>query len=612
MHLNYALGFGASILAPTMGPGNTIGADRRALAAGGGGREELRAALLRPYLLRLADERGDEAVQDVLAEARIRRSEVDNDSAWVPVASVLRALEALSHRLGPGALATRGRWATHPDVLGIYVRLLRVATQPMDAYKHLAEYSSEYSRVGSYEVTLAEPSRSILSYRPRPEGPDQSSQRLCDMRRAELRSLPRLWGLPEAELDESTCIARGDAKCTYEVRWRLRRRSSAVLGTVGGLAGAAALVALLGERVGGLLVGSFIVAIGATWGGSLGLLLQRMRTDRQARTLERHRIAALEHGLDQRGHYVDSQGALINTVLGGKYRILRRIGSGGIGAVYAAEHLALGYQVAVKVLRGAAAADGAEIARLRREARVQVSIEHPNVVRTMDLDQMPDGSIYVVMELLQGMSLQEHLAEGGPLAPGFAIPIFLQVCRALSAAHRLGIVHRDLKPGNIFIGADQVVKVLDFGMSKLAEADALTQDGYTLGTPEYMSPEQCIGAPVDPRSDLYAFGALMYEALTGELPLSGPTRRDLLEMHQRAIPEPMRERRPDLDIPPELDRIVMACLKKRAAERPESAHQLERLLASIPPHALVYEYPDDTPRQGTERPSRRPSWRFSH
>ncbi len=595
-----------------MGPGSTMGAERKALAASGGGREELRAALLRPYLLRLAEEHGNEAVQGVLAEARIRRSEVDNDSAWTPVASISRALEALAHRLGPDALATRGRWATHPDVLGLYVRLLRVATHPGDAYKHLAENSSEYSRVGSYELTLSDPSRVVLCYKPRPESPDQSSQRLCDTRRAELRSIPRLWGLPEAELSETSCIAQGDPKCTYELRWRARRRTTAVLGTAVGALGSGTLIALLGERVGGPLIGGFIFAIGTTWGGSLGLLLERMRADRQARTLERHRIAALEHGLDQRGHYVDSQGALINTVLGGKYRILRKIGSGGIGAVYAAEHLALGYQVAVKVLRGAAAADGAEIARLRREARVQVSIEHPNVVRTMDLDQMPDGSIYVVMELLQGMSLQEHLAEDGPLAPGFAIPIFLQVCRALSAAHRLGIVHRDLKPGNIFIGTDQVVKVLDFGMSKLAEADALTQDGYTLGTPEYMSPEQCIGAPVDPRSDLYAFGALMYEALTGELPLSGPSRRDLLEMHQRAIPEPMRERRPDLDIPPELDRIVMACLKKRAAERPESAHQLERLLASIPPHALVYEYPEEALAQSPERPSRRPTWRFSH
>lgn len=592
-----------------MGPGSSTGAERRALAAGGGGREELRAALLRPYLLRLAEEKGDDIVHTVLAHARLKRSEVEHDSVWVPVSSVQCALEALAEELGEEALKTRGAWGTHPDVLGIYVRLLRVVARPLDAYKHLAENSIEFSRVGSYELLDGAANSATLAYRPRAEGPDQAHRYLCYLRQAELRSLPRLWGLPEATLEETSCIADGDAACTYVTRWTRRRGHQAPWGAAAGaVAGTLGAYLFVAEpSAGSLALGG---ALGVAWGGSVGYLAQRLRADREARTLERHRIAALEHGLDQRGQYVDPQGALINTVLGGKYRILRRIGSGGIGAVYAAEHLALGYQVAVKVLRGAAAADGAEIARLRREARVQVSIEHPNVVRTTDLDQMPDGSIYVVMELLQGMSLQEHLLEKGPLAPGFAIPIFLQVCRALSAAHRLGIVHRDLKPGNVFISDDQTVKVLDFGMSKLAEADALTQDGYTLGTPEYMSPEQCIGAPVDPRSDIYAFGVLMYEALTGELPLSAPTRRDLLEMHQRAIPEPMRERRPDLDIPPELDRVVMACLKKRAAERPESAHQLERLLASVPPANLVYEYPRDTPRQAERRPSLRPTWRI--
>lgn len=577
-----------------MRPGSTTGSDRKALAAGGGGREELRAALLRPYLLRLAAEQGKDAALAVLEDARIRRSEIDHDSVWLPVASVQQTLQSLADRLGEEALRTRGHWATHPDVLGIYVRLLRVVSHPIDAYRHLADNSSEYSRIGSYELKQAECSRASLIYRPRPEGPNQTSRLLCLMRQAELRSLPCLWGLPEAELVEPSCIARGDAVCGYDLSWTSERRAYTPLGALAGAVACGTAIGLLGQSLGGI-ASAAAAGLGAAWGGSLGYFVQRARSDRQARTLERHRIAALEHGLDQRGHYVDSQGTLINTVLGGKYRILRKIGSGGIGAVYAAEHLALGYQVAVKVLRGAAAADGAEIARLRREARVQVSIEHPNVVRTMDLDQMPDGSIYVVMELLQGASLQEHLAESGPLAPGFAIPMFLQVCRALSAAHRLGIVHRDLKPANVFIGEHQMVKVLDFGMSKLAEADALTQDGYTLGTPEYMSPEQCIGAPVDPRSDLYAFGVLMYEALTGELPLSGP-RRELLEMHQRTIPEPMRERRPDLDVPVELDRIVMACLRKRAAERPESAQQLERLLASIPPQNLVYEYPKTASR----------------
>src|SRR6185369_616847 len=147
-------------------------------------------------------------------------------------------------------------------------------------------------------------------------------------------------------------------------------------------------------------------------------------------------------------------------------------------------------------------------------------------------------------ELLRGNSLASLLKHNGLVAPGFAVPMFLQVCRALWAAHQLGVVHRDLKPGNIFICDDKVVKVLDFGMSKFSEAESLTQDGYTLGTPEYMAPEQCIGAPVDARTDLYALGVMMFEAVTGDLPIRGRNRRELLELHQRAIPRTIIEARP--------------------------------------------------------------------
>jgi serine/threonine protein kinase len=262
--------------------------------------------------------------------------------------------------------------------------------------------------------------------------------------------------------------------------------------------------------------------------------------------------------------------------------------------VYAAEHVALGTEVAVKVLRGAAAMDASEIARLRREARVQGSIEHPNVVRTLDLDELPDGSIYVVMELLRGNSLATLLKHQGLIAAGFAVPMFIQVCRALWAAHQLGVVHRDLKPGNIFICDDKAIKVLDFGMSKFSEAESLTQDGYTLGTPEYMAPEQCIGATVEPRTDLYAFGVLMYEALTGDLPIVARTRRELLELHQRQVPPTLRQRRPDLDIPEALDAAVMKSLRKHVDERPRSALELESMLAAIPGEDLVRSYPPGT------------------
>jgi eukaryotic-like serine/threonine-protein kinase len=319
---------------------------------------------------------------------------------------------------------------------------------------------------------------------------------------------------------------------------------------------------------------------------------ERSKKESATRVFEKNRIAALERGLDLRGEATSAAvpGELTGTVLGGKYRIGKKIGSGGIGVVYAAEHTTLGHEVAVKVLRGAAAKDGGEIARLRREAYIQVNIESVNVCRVHDLDQMPDGSMYVVMERLHGRSLADKLSREHIVAPGFAIPVFIGVCRALAAAHKKGVVHRDLKPGNIFLCDDGTAKVLDFGMSKLTTAESLTQAGYTLGTPEYMAPEQCIGANVVAQTDIYAFGVLMYEALTGELPITAQTRRELLDLHQRQVPAPMRQRRPDLDLPELMDQVVMKCLKKRIADRPKSAEELEGMLAAIPLAGLPKSY----------------------
>jgi len=198
--------------------------------------------------------------------------------------------------------------------------------------------------------------------------------------------------------------------------------------------------------------------------------------------------------------------------------------------------------------------------------------------------------------MLQGVSLARRLREG-PIASGQAVPIFISICRALEAAHRLGVVHRDLKPANVYLCDDGTIKVLDFGMSKFAQAESLTQDGYTLGTPEYMSPEQCVGASVDGRSDLYALGTLMYEALTGDIPLGSHSRRDLLELQQHTLPTPMRDRRPDLNIHPKLDALVIRCLAKRASQRPQSARQLADLLAALPISELTTSLPADLARQ---------------
>ena len=566
----------------------------RVLPPSGAGREELRITMLKPYLLRLRDERGDSAVRALLATVGVPPTLVDDDSAWLSLAATRRTLAALATALGDDALASRGSWTTHPETLGAYVRLLRVASVPEDAYRYLAANSAESTRVGAYELVQLERGKAELVYRPRPElEADQSDPLLCMTRRAELGSMPRIWGLAEATIEHDVCLAKGGSECRYRVRWVAPRRHRVLLGgTAGGLSCGAAVLAS-GSHLGAAIA----TLIGTVAGAAIGRLTERVEEERASRVFEKNRIAALERGLEARGHFRDAAGDLAGETLGGKYRILHRIGSGGIGAVYAAEHVGIGAKVAIKVLRGAAAVDASEIARLRREARVQGSIEQANVVKTLDLDQMPDGSIYVVMELLHGMSLAQRLKAQGPLAPGYGIPMFIQVCHALSAAHQLGIVHRDLKPGNIFINEDGSIKVLDFGMSKLGEPESLTQDGYTLGTPEYMAPEQCIGAPVDPRTDLYAFGVLMYEALTGELPIRGRNRRELLELHQREIPRPLRVARPDLQIPDALDDAVMLCLKKRAAERPASARELERILLGVPSEGLLREYPASSTRQ---------------
>jgi serine/threonine protein kinase len=585
-----------------------------------GGKEELRASVLKTYLLRVRSERGERAVQQLLASAGIEPGAVGNETGWVSQLAAKRALHAIADLLGRDAVRHRGEWTTHPEALGVLVRMMRASALPIDAYRYLAQNAREVTRMGTWEIEelgekqgLRGGTRAVrMTYRPRPDGSDDSpdhsdvsgEELLCDARASELSGFPRVWGLPDANVEHESCLAKGAEACVYRLEWARgpRPREGLAVGTLGAAVACGGIVALTGDTTAGILA----TGLGAALGAGAGFMWDRSRQERASRTFERNRIAALERGLELRGELGAAPGDLTGTVLGAKYRIGRKIGSGGIGVVYAAEHVTLGHEVAVKILRGAAARDGGEIARLRREAYIQVHVEHPNVVRVLDLDQMPDGSIYVVMERLVGRSFADQLAREGILAPGYAISVFVNVCRALDAAHRKGVVHRDLKPGNIFLCDDGSSKVLDFGMSKLATAESLTQTGYTLGTPEYMAPEQCIGAQVEARTDLYALGVMMYEALTGELPIVAHSRRELLDLHQRQIPVSMRERRPDLPIPEGLDRAVMQCLKKRLNERPKSAAQLEQLLLAVPTDGLVQAYPPGIRRGPAGRHSHDP------
>jgi len=562
-----------------------------------GGREEIRAAELRAPLLLLREQKGSAILTDLLAECGLQLAELAQDSAWVPYSSARRILDQVVEILGEQGVASRGTQADSPEVLGLYMRLLRHAHTPRDGYEYLVHNASESNRVGALELLEVSDSSAKIAYVPLPELElDQSARSLCLLRQAELRALPRLWGLSESDLVEHSCLAKGQDRCVYHLRWEGIQRPYWPIGAIGVGLGAGALAGTFGT----LPAAGIAALAGALLGGTSGSLLARLRRERAERNRERNRVIALEQNLKQRGHLEPHAADLTDAVLGGKYRMLRPIATGGIGTVYAAEHLGVGYQVAVKVLRGAAAVDAAEVARLRREARIQMALEHPNIIRTFDLDQLPDGTLYVVMELLRGISLQEKLRQTGPLPASQLIPVLLQTCRALAAAHRQGIVHRDLKPGNVYLCDGGTVKVLDFGMSKLGQEDALTQDGYTLGTPEYMSPEQCSGGEVDRRSDLYAFGVLTYEALTGTLPFRANTRRALLDQHQRVMPKSMRRVRPDLDIPEELDQVVLSCLAKRPDERPDGAEQLERALAMIPSKRVLGAYEAESPAEPTD------------
>lgn len=600
-----------------------------------GGKEELRASILKTYLLRVRAEKGDQAVKDILSTAGIDPSMVDNETGWVSTQAARKALRGICEALGTvDSLRRRGEWVTNAEALGTLVRMLRSAEQPVDAYQFLADNAKEVTRVGSWDFELPEadkkpepkPGESTelrdsatklpkdkatvravrLVYRARSDGydddnnkPDAQAEALfCAAREGELAGVPRIWGLDDAKVTHESCIAKGDDACSYLVEWEPpATKTTMVLASSGAALVSGGVIGIAG----GWLAGVLGAVSAGLLGAGAGRMWDRSKSDAAGRAFEKNRIAALERGLDLRGEATSTAvpGELTGTVLGGKYRIGKKIGSGGIGVVYAAEHTTLGHEVAVKVLRGAAARDGGEIARLRREAYIQVNIENVNICRVHDLDQMPDGSMYVVMERLHGRSLADKLSREHTIAPGFAIPVFVGVCRALAGAHNKGVVHRDLKPGNIFLCDDGTPKVLDFGMSKLTTAESLTQAGYTLGTPEYMAPEQCIGANVVAQTDLYAFGVLMYEALTGELPIVAQSRRELLDLHQRQIPVPMRQRRSDLDIPEQLDQVVMRCLKKRINDRPKSASELGAMLSAIPLEGLPTSY--------TPRPKRSPA-----
>ena len=278
---------------------------------------------------------------------------------------------------------------------------------------------------------------------------------------------------------------------------------------------------------------------------------------------------------------VESKGdeIYINQVLNNRFKVESKIGEGGFGAVFRGVQLATNRKVALKLLHPEMTKDENLVARFRREGMVLCNLRDAHTITTYDFDQTPDGTLYIAMELLEGKSLHQIFHEEAPLDWKRVFKILTEMCSSLAEAHAQGIVHRDLKPENVYLekrpGNDEFVKILDFGIAKVMRGDTidpqspqLTATGQTLGTLEYMSPEQLMGKPLDGRSDVYALGVVAYEMITGRLPFpdaKGPA--GLITAQLKQTPQPPSTANAKANLPPAADRVILKCLEKDKANR---------------------------------------------
>ena len=280
----------------------------------------------------------------------------------------------------------------------------------------------------------------------------------------------------------------------------------------------------------------------------------------------------------------------------GSYRLVQRLGAGGMGEVWKADHRLLARPAAIKVIRSSLPGDPAGAVsddmrrRFEREAQLIARLRSPHTVTLFDFGVTDDGSFYYVMELLEGLDADTIIRRFGPMAAERVVSVLRQICHSLSEAESCGLVHRDIKPANIFLcryGEDHdFVKVLDFGIAKPVHttsesATALTMANVIQGTPAFIAPEQALGGDVDGRADIYSTGCVAYWLLTGELVFTADTPMKLLLAHAQAMPDPP-SRRTELRLPPELDALVLSCLAKEREHRPQSARDLLRHLDAIP------------------------------
>ena len=266
------------------------------------------------------------------------------------------------------------------------------------------------------------------------------------------------------------------------------------------------------------------------------------------------------------------------TTFAGRYEIIEELGKGGMGKVYRVEDTELKQEIALKLIRPEIATDKNTIERFRNELKTARNIRHKNVCGMFDLGE-EKGAYFITMEYIRGEDLKNLIRKMGQLSTGQAIAIANQVCDGLDEAHRLGVVHRDLKPQNVMIDTEGSARIMDFGIARSLEGKGITGAGVMIGTPEYMSPEQVEGKEVDPRSDIYSLGVILYEMATGRVPFEGDTPFTIGVKHKSEAPQNPKDL--NAQIPDDLNAVILKCLEKEKDQRFQNVGELHSELGNI-------------------------------
>lgn len=489
---------------------------------------ETTASRIKSLVLTLQAKRGRSEADALLSSVKLSHDDLENETRAIGVAVWHKAVEEFASRYGRDALADTWRGVVDPENLGVWMRVLRGTHDPEGAFRQLDGLGGDEVRTSRWETMKAGPGfwqgRVYLTHDPRFE----RDGLLTLARQAELRAVPVLFGMAPGDVEtisthRSTFATRtGTAGQEFRVSWRLAtdRRDVPIASAAGAVLG-------LGGAAHSMLAAAAGVVAGAVVGAGAGMMLRRDRQRRADAQAQNVRIRALERSM----HLRDDQsrkaaGTNEGSVIAGMYRLGAKLGTGASGVIHKAVRLSDNAPVAIKLLRAAVAHDAIASDRLRREAEAMGLAWHPNVVELYDQGALPDGTTYLVMELLEGESLSARLARERPLPLRELLPLALELCDALGAVHAAGVIHRDVKPGNIFLARHPAgappdeqrlrVKILDFGIARVEWAETrLTNTEAAVGTPGYMSPEQEEGREIDARSDLFSLGAVLYECLTG-------------------------------------------------------------------------------------------------